>query len=358
MASDALIATTTENFLKGRWENFTDYNPVFKIAKSKGRLFTGQDGQSVDWVVEVGRYAPVDIQDMEEHVASRKNHYMRCNLAWGEKLVADVISKSDEAKVGEKATLFNFHQRILPKMGEDLMDEGLAYAFLNTDGAEGAIFGGLPSIFGATNVATTVAEGIANDTYATKSTALNGITGVDGVVSDAWTPTLVNTDYASWNATTPTIDQVQYAINKGCKGSRADKRLDLFIHNRTRFLTLKRELLGKEHIWVDGKGDDPYGLGSNIEKAYVDGLLQIWDEQMPSGVSYGLNLSQVEFRFLKVPPKHSGDNAKGAGSIGESMFDVEVGFDHVRRGTVVTAVVRGQFLINPRYQVKIADYTT
>ena len=357
MASDALLATTTENFLKGRWENFTDHNPVFKIAKSKGKIYTGQDGLSTDWVVEVGRYAPVDIQDMEERVASRKNHYMRVNLAWGEKLVDDVISKSDEAKIGEKASLFNFHQRILPKMGEDLMEEGLAYSFLNTDGAEGAIFGGLPSIFGATNVANSVAEGIANDTYATKSTALNGLAGVDNAVADAWTPTLVNTDYTGWSATLPTIDQVQYAINKGCKGSRADKRLDLFIHDRTRFLTLKKELLGKEQIWVQGKADDPFGLGSNIEKAYVDGILQIWDEQMPSAVSYGLNLSQIEFRFLKVPGKRSGDSAKGIGSVGESMFDVEVGYDAKRRGTVVTAVVRGQMLINPRYQVKIADYT-
>lgn len=371
MASDAVTATTIKKFLKGEWDNTKEYNPVFALLKRKGNIKTGQSGTSLDWVIRAGRHTPRVVTDFEDLTPDVKRHnlFARCNIQWGEILVDDAASKGEFAQQGRETALVNLMENRVPRMAEDLIDDGLGYKFFNQSDATALDYVGIEALFQTYTAGTdksnkeASATLAAGGTYSGQSMALNGIS-VDGAISDAFTPTYVNTG-ATWDSggtgfdSTNAVEIIDYMINQLSFGNKSSDRLDCAMLNRAWFIILKQALHEKERIIVTGKADGSTGLGTNWEEVYVSGLPVTWDAHIAANTGYGLNFDHIFMDQLQVPGPISGDKVpNGTKGVDKSMFDVEAEYLGTRRGFYITATSRGQYRFNPRFQAKIADFTS
>ena len=377
MVSPVLDPVTIKDFVVGGWDNFTDHNPIFGALEEKAHIRKGCEGTSVDWSVRVGRYVSRNVEDMEDVSGAAKQNVldMRCNLPWGSRFVDDTVSKREYKKQGEKATLRKLWDDRIPQMTGDLIDDGIGADFLLDGGTASESLGGLPAIHPSYTAGTekdNKAGGtfVVTGSYAGQSLALNGITGIDGAVSDAWTPGIVNTG-ATWASggtgfdKTNAVEIMQHAINLGMIGNKDGDRLNCGVLPRNKFLALKSALVTAERIVV-GQGDSSkrFGLGSSVEFVDIDGLKILWDQnldgtsQASETLGYLLNLDKIWLDVLRVGEAQSGDKVPG-GKKGSrpDMFDVECSYLPFRRGSYISMEFNGQFRINPRYQVVIGKFS-
>lgn len=359
----SVTTATIKEFSRRRVVSYLEHQPLLGLLDQKGRISTGHSGLSYDWNVAVGRNPGTSVEDFQDLQSKivRRNHEIRCNLDWAEYASGEAASAGEFARQGEDTTISNLKQHRIPGMLDAMLDDNLMDDILNSDDPTDNSIVGLESIFGYTAGSTDTV--VANDTYAGYSTAPNGLTGVDGAESDAWSPSLVNqgsTNFSSWSNTTAR-KITQFAIAKTVKGTRADQKPDFGLFNQDEWITLKDQVGNQERIMVGANNTDTaWGLGGDLYYIPIDGVKIFWDSKVASGAKYILNSDQLELMFLRIPnvdpnvkEPHNKSHAK------KDWFDVAVSYDGNRRALAITATMRCQLKIcSPRFHTKIADFSS
>lgn len=368
---DVITPITISNYGKDAWNGITQNNPIGKMLLAKGNIRRNTAGTSLTWPLEAGRHAVTivdDYQDISANYVPRKR-FAQPTIAWGEIVSQCAFSKGQfRQNMGDQA-LVNFRDVEIPAMFRDLMvgNNGIFHQFLNQNGTTytgtGRPIYGLPSIFPSTITwAAGTKTGTVSGTYAGLSTALSGIS-VDGVETDAWTPTAINSTSTAWaggagnNTFRYNVFEIlNYAIGKSSRFSASDRRMlpDCGLLSFDYYQDLGYQIGAKQSFYLTGKVNkgDTFGVGFNTNEGLSHGgLMFYWDENLPVTTGWILNFSQI---FLDIQPlvgPVSSDKADmKIGGDDESMFETEVTYDPTRRGVLVSATFPGQFRIHPRYQ--------
>ena len=364
MAIAAIAATTISNYAKGVWINWVERHPFWNLLKSAGNIVTNVDGTSLIFPVRAGRYTAGSVTDYQDltTVLKRNNLDTQATLSWAEILTGDIVTAGEFAQQGSTATLQKLKDIRIPNMVQAMFDVLNSQVLTSDDPTDTSIIG-LPSMFAAateSGIGSALIENTASDTYGGLSTVAGAIS-VDGAETDAWTPGLINLGCGTTTSlyvpgTATYLKALQYAISKACKGNDSMYKPDVAIFTRLLFGMIKNATEGNQRFVVVGDASKEGAYGSNVDVLNIDGVKVMWDDAMPSGVGYVLNLSQMGLKSLQLPPPMSGDKVIGAKAAVDGLFDIQAGYDENRRAQIYTMTFRGQLWANPRYQVKLKDY--
>jgi hypothetical protein len=202
-----------------------------------------------------------------------------------------------------------------------------------------------------------------NDTYANISTASGGITNVDNVEPDAWTPQIINYSSTGWNTTGVSWranlrEVLTFAHDRATKGNEASERPDLGILDRTMFSTMKDVLASSQRLIVNGSPQANSNIGLGIPGGVeYDGVEYIFDNDQTANVGHLLNFNHIYLDVLAVPEAPAAGKIPGGGSSGkDDMFEVLVKEDITTNGVLVRVNFRAQLRFHPRYQGKFLAF--
>lgn len=391
---DVITPVTIANYARGAWDNVSQNNPGFKELKKRGGIEYDQGGDTVEGTIEAGRYSPIVSapgMDLTAEFVVKQRH-KRYSFSWGEVAIASVIDRGAMRRNSGDQALVKLRDVTVPAMWRDLLiaTDGLAHQFLNQNGSTysgtGLPFYGLPSCLlppaatgleGFNGIATVSGSGCADtdieavptstsQTYGGLNMYRSGLGTVDGAEADAWTPTLINSSYTGFSGTADDeanamLKITQYAVDRMSRFSQSDPsmRPNNAIGSFNYFRMLGALLAAKQTIYIDGgsKATETGNLGYGQHKLMHAGLEWFWDENCPTSTWYVLNYNKIK---LKLEPLYKDqENGSPLKTSGEDagLIEANINFDPYRRQWLISGTIPGQFVINPRYQCRISDFS-
>lgn len=352
--------TLISHYMKGFWENTSDHRAALQALQKRGHIETGISGSNLVWDFRAGRHTSAAYSELESIDITRKNHYAQANLPWAFNTVSDAISRDEIAMANGEFALVRHEKKLLSNLTSDF-ETRINSAFLTTDGPAsiGNVLYGIPSFMAYTSSGAGSKSALAADTYAGHSTALSGITGVDNVESNAWSPTICNYTSTAFNsgsaatwaahglkALTWTKDQISF-------GNKAEEQPDLVFVTRSMLSDLKSLISASQRLVITtGDGDSgPTGLGIK-GSVQNDGLEIVMDPDMPADEFYMLNFNQIWMECLPaVGVENTGPKLTGAAKKPE-YFDVTTQSDIRTNGIAARVDLRAQFRFNPKFHAR------
>jgi hypothetical protein len=369
---------TIDNYGRMAWENILESYPTANQFFKKGNITRDCHGNQLTWPIEAGRNDVYITQDYEDVTTNYQmtRAYAQPSIDWAQLAVFKAISKGQLKRNNGKEALVQWSKKAIPAMYRDGLNGPTLSLFdqffnMNIQSYTTKVaFAGLPSVFtgnAAITWSSTAKEGTINNTnYAGLSCVLSGITTVDNVEADAWTPTAVNTTSTAWaggsgNATFQynAFEILTYGISAASRFSPTDESQnpDEVVLTRAMYNSVAYQMQQKQSFLLTkgvGKGAS-FGIGMDVAKGLEHNGVPIrWDGHLATSTGYILNYSQMWLDFL---PKmeFSGDSVGELKRSGddESIFETEIRYNDGRRALTVSATTDGQFRINPRNQVML-----
>lgn len=401
--ADIIPAVTIANYALGAWDGLSQQHPALKALREKADWEYDAGGDSMSGAVEVGRHkAFISAPGMDlTSQLTAKNRHARWTAPWGEVTAATSIDLGVLRRNSGGQALVKLRDKEVPAMIRDTIigAGGLLDQFFNQDllaaGVTGLPLGGLPSFLYApgtpglqgfdgistytgANVANTDREAVppSTKTYLGLTTAPSGvsgggISGVDNIEKDAWTPTLVNAKSsvfggASFKANI--LPALQWLANRCRRFSANDASLrpDPMTSGWCSFDVfsfLGDAISAKQTIFLQGKGKgnaDITAVSSGVDDGAIPhaGMLWRWDERITATLTaFLINWSQVKWR---VQPLYAGIEGPGnpLNKAGEDagILETAITYDPVRRQWLVTSTHPGQCIFMPRYFGRAGEY--
>lgn len=346
-------------FLNEVWEGTTNNRPFFMALKKRGHIETGLTGQNLTWNVNGGRHQMAAYDDAEVINITRKKHEFQCVLPWAFLTVSDAITRDEIAMAGSDTALRRVNKDLLERMKRNFQTRLNAQALTQDGNATGTnVLHGVETFMGISGVGSGAALATTSDTYAGQSTASGGITSIDDVEPDCFSPKVINYTFTGWAVTGQTWrlncrQALTFAHDQLTKGNEPSDRPDLGILARTLFSDLKDVLAANQRLIVNGVAPTNIGLGiaGGIE---YDGVEYIFDADQTANVGHILNFNDIFLDVLQVPEVPMGNKIPGGGSAGrDEMFEVAVKDDITTNGVLVRVNFRAQLRFNPRKQGKL-----
>lgn len=406
---DPAQTTTIYNWKRGAEDSVMQNNRFFRAMHEKSQVTSDEGGEKVSGPIEAGRHTPYISAPGEDLTPKQttKNRWALWNLPWGQTNITAAWNVGLFRRNYGQQALVDIKGEEIAAMLRDMFDGsgsgnneiGLQYQILNTNAETYAGTGlpihGIPTFLlapGATGVqgfdgistatgsgpADTDKEAIPTATsqaYAGLNLYRSGLTGVDGLEADAWTPTLVNSSYSGWTATAD--DEAnslpkayEWAVQRMCRFSTTNKSAlpDAGFCDLTSLNRLASKLEARQTIYVDAgqqKSNDAFGMGYNATtgRVFHSGIWWYWDENMPSETAYLLNFKKS--RLMCQPKFHTQTGTKlltdsksvaSEGAVRE-LLEMHVGFDQSTLSQLLTFLFAGQVMFHPRYQCRIGNYS-
>lgn len=380
MYSNLVDVSTTQQYMKGVFENVKKRNIILRLLDERGNIKKEASGKFFERNLRVGQNSVAyRTADLAPRSFARLQKNVTCAVPYALKEVTGVLGEADVMFNSGKEALISLRQRMFADMSQDFKIS-LAGDLLASNGGSNSTFGiaaaasspvpffGLPTIFGygssalAYNATTqTVGSAVAagdvevapNATYCGVSThPTNAISGVDNRLNEATSPIIVNYTSTGFGSTTTwaanAIKILNYSIDRASRGTDADDVPDIGLVTRTMFTDLKNNLVQYYKIELQSSQSGP-NAGLYKENKVPFGSIDVyWDESMPSGVFYVLNTKKME--FVTFPQKKMllddtfDDN-------GDEMFNVRSQYDIAQGGHLAVAQLAGQLWANPKYQL-------
>lgn len=192
------------------------------------------------------------------------------------------------------------------------------------------------------------------------------LTGVDNLEFDAWSPTLVNSSYTSWTGTADdeanAVEKfLSYAVFRASRFSNSDatKRPNMGLLDRTFFEYLGAKKASRETIFVQDnkRTTDVADTGYPVDSIFHQGLRWFWDENMPNETAYVLNTNQMKLKVQPLYRNLEDGNPLKVGGEDAGILEVEINRDPNRRQWLVGATFPGQLICNPRFFVRVSNYS-
>ena len=390
---DALSPTTIANYARGAWDGVSLNAWFFKEMKSKGVFQYDTGGDTLSGPVEAGRYLPqtsapgMDISSM----FVPKVRHARWNFAWAEKINALTIDRGLLRRNSGDQALVRLRDTEIPALFRDLLiaQSGLLSDILTQDGgaytgsglpvygfpsflrnvSDVANLNGLnPSLLGGNSIGTALTGAAAavtdkevccvSQTYGGLSLAPNGLTAVDGLQYDAWSPVMVNTGY-NWgggaNAEAANIELwCQHLINRMSRFGDNDpsQMPNLGLMDRVHYTYLGDKKSSRETVFVQATQTQPNVPDTGyqpVKGLYHAGVFWRWDALMAASSTIAGNSSKM--KFYVQPLYKDQDNSSPLKVAGEEagIMETAINFIPERRGYAVSATIPGQVVFEPRY---------
>jgi hypothetical protein len=353
---------TISHYFKGYWENTTNHRAALQALMKRGHIETGISGSNLVWNFRAGRYETAAYGDAESIDISRKNHYKQANLPWAFITTSDGITRDEIALAQGEFALVRHEKEMLKNLTNDF-ETRVNADFLRKDGpaSAGNVLYGCPSFFAHTSSGASSKTAAASDSYAGHSTALNGITGVDGAESNAWSPTIVNYTSTAFNGGSAAtwegqaLKALTFAKDSITFGNKEEEQPDLVFVTGTMLSDVKNLITAQQRMVITTSPGDagPQGLGI-VGSVQHDGLEIAKDVDMAAGEAYMLNFRQI---WLECLPKVSVENPgpKLTGNKKPEYFEVLTEDDIRSNGILVRVNLRAQFRFNPRYHALLKN---
>lgn len=354
--------TLISNFIKGYWENTSNHRFALQALMKRGNITTASSGSQLVWDVRGGRYSSAAYNLLEGIDVSMKNHYFQCNVPWAFLQVNDGITRDEMAMASGEWAMVRHEKEMLKNICKDF-ETRLNSDFLNVDGpgSTGNVLYGLPSFLGSSASSAGSRTATASDIYAGQSTVLSAI-AVDGVESNAWTPSLINYTSTLFNGGSAAtwagqaLKAITFAKDQVTFGSAAEDQPDVLVVDRTMFSDLKALITQSQRLVVTVKPGDTGPSGIGIPGAVEhDGLEVVFDVDQPASTGYMINFNKT---YLELLPTMTASNPgpKLSGGNKPEYFEVLTEDDIRSNGIICRVNLRGQFRFSPKHCAKLYPY--
>ncbi len=398
---DIVTPVTIANYALGALDGVSLHNPALKAMREKADWEYDVGGDSLSGVVEGGYDKPIISAPGMDLTPNLKStvRYARWTQVWGEIAGVKVVDNGALRRNSGKQALVKLRDKEIPAMLRGMLDkvDGLLHQFFNQNIASptqssGTVTGlpmaGLPSFLmptggtfngasdgtltGTTLAATDKEAVCVAQTYGGLSLAPSGLTGIDNVVADAWTPgALVNTTSTAWNgaasASANVLAYLQYGANRVRRFSsndpalRPDAEFGAWL-GFSLFQYLGSAIAAKQSIYLSGgrqtgPGAPQVAIGTNEDALPHAGYMWRWDERIPVTAGFLITWAQVQ---AKVQTLFAGIEGNGnpLSKSGEDagLIETAITYDPVRRQWIVTGTNPMQFMMTPRYFAAFRAY--
>jgi hypothetical protein len=407
---DPVQTTTIYNYKRGAEDSVMQNNRFFRSMYEKSQIESDQGGELIEGPIEAGRHTPY-VSAPGEDISGRqttKQRWKRWQLPWAQTNLSAAWNVGLLRRNNGDQALVKIRDVEVPAMLRDIFDAngsasnelGVAYQMLNTNAATytggGLPVQGIPTFLlpvGSTglqgfNRSTGVVSGsgpaltdqevvptVTSQSYANLPMYRSGLTGVDGLEVDAWTPTQINSSATAWTGVSN--DQANslpivynYAVQQACRFSSTNKAMmpDLGYCDLTSFNRLGAKLDTRQTVFIDGgkqQANDTFGTGYNATtgRLFHANLWWYWDENMAGDTAFVLNFKKSKLMTQPITntyyggemPMANGSSSEGSDAIKE-LLEMHVGFDSSTLTHLLTFIFAGQAFFHPRYQVSVRKY--
>lgn len=378
--SPLVDATTTQQFMRGEFENVVKRNILLSELDKNGNIKKDASGKYLERNVRVGVFsAGYRSADLAARTFARQQQRATYSIPYSIREVTGVLAEHDIIFNSGKEALISLKEKMLKNMGDDFRRD-LGSILLTSNAAANSVFGqsavsgspvpffGLPSIFGygsaatgynattqastGSGVAAADAEVLPNDTYCGVSThPTNPIAGVTNRQNESTSPVIVNYTSTTFGATTTwAANAIKVLDYMNTRLTRSNDPMDaptLGICDRTMFNAVRALLQSNFRIELTGspKTVSPTLFRDNrIPWGTFD---LVWDVSQPASVLYMLNTNYLEF---DVFPQYSINKDGTLSQSAEDMFSIKTQYSIEQGGHLAVAQLTGQLWANPYFQ--------
>lgn len=376
--SSLVDVVTTQQFMKGEFENVVKRNIILSKLKEKGNIKYEASGKYFERNARVGVHAAgYRAADLAPRTFARKQQRVTYAVPYSVREVTGVLGELDVMFNSGKEALVSLNKTMLKNMAEDFKRD-ISTLLLTSNAGTATTFGqaavagapvpffGLPTMFGtattqnynpdtqATSGAIAAAdkEALPNVSYCGISThPLNAIAGVDGKQNEATSPVIANWSSTGWTGTATwvstgfkVIDHVTTRLQRSPDPSDA---ADIGLLTRTMWNDLRGALQSNFRIELSGQ---PKTVAPTLFKDNVIpwGNAELcWDVSQPANTLYMLNSNHLEFTLF--PQKKILRDGTLEDS-GDDMFGIRTDYSIEQGGHLAVAMLAGQLWGNPFYQ--------
>lgn len=413
---EILGPTTITNYKKGAIDSVVDNNPFLSVLFNKALVERKQGGDALEGPIEVGRHVPRASAPGEDRSGnySQKQRYKRWRSEWGELSIESAIDFGVLRRNNGPQALVDLASTEVPAVFRDLLTNGntsLNGMILANNSASGIYTGGglpmdgLPTLLPGASAQQTVAQAITSydlegfnpetgaltgsapaDTdievaiggaptvqnYCTLSLKRGALTGVDGLTSDAWSGTLVNSSHTSFSGTNDDeanaiTRYTQYAIQRASRFSNQDNKFrpTFVVTTNDQLFKLGSKLTGIQNVYLQPNAEttNKWGTGFKTDgMIFHAGLWHWFDASVPSGRGFVINANMAKLFLQPSFDTIDGDSVpsnfatKGNMPLSD-IIETHVHFDASYLRLIVAALVNGQVWFHPRYQAAWDNYS-
>jgi hypothetical protein len=378
--STLVDVATTQQFMRGVFDNTIKRNIILKKLYEAGTLKGEGSGKFLERTIRAGTYASATRGDLAERQFVRRQQNVTQAVPYGVIEVTGALGEQDIMFNSGKEALIKLNAKMMSDMGADFRKDISSYILRNNAGSN-ATFGqsviatapvplfGLPTMFGygasaqnynADTQATSGAVGagdrevLPNTTYfgvTTHPTA--AISGVDGRVNEATSPVLGNYTSTAWTGTATWAANClvfsDYMLTRLARSQDAEDQCDLIVLTRTMYNDVANRIqtnFGRTMFTAQAQSAANVRVGNGDVIPYGNAEIS-WDVSQPANVAYYLNTRKLEFIYF--PQKAIRNSGELSGDLGDmsEMFGVRTDYDIKQGGHLAVAVLAAQMYANP-----------
>jgi len=385
--SSLIDPVTTQQFMRGYFDNTIKRVKALSIMKEKGNIRGDASGKYFERNVAVGRYRSGARADLAERVFNRAQQFVTYSVPYAWYETTGVLSEQDIAYNKGPEALIRLKSEMLQRMGKGF-NLSIAQDILQSNAGTNAAFGlsvapvqpvplfGFPTMLGygstaqnynpdtqttSGNVGASDREVLPNQVYCGVSThPTNAIAGVNGKENESTSPVLVNWSSTAWTGTTTwkstALPVLDHALNRLARGENMDEQVDTIVATRTMFTDISQAIIGGGPSGLGGRVVFQGGAAQSPNMRLFDGVripygqaTIYWDAYQPASTVYFMNLSQAEFCYNPQDPIRVDGNIL-EGDLGSELFQIRTAYDIDQGAHKAVAVLMGQPWFNPFFQ--------
>jgi len=376
---------TTQQFMRGAFDNTLRRVIILKKLKEAGRIKGDASGKWFERTVRAGQYTSALRTDLAQRTFARNQTKITYAVPYSNKETTGMLSRLDvrfQQGRDQSTVLMNVRETMMNEMAIDFQTN-YATDLLTKNGGSTTTFGqaaasgspvpvfGLPTMFNygaapaAYNPDTQVIGGavgagdkeVAGEgTYCGVTLAPTGvIANIDNRVNEATSPVLVNWSSTAWGASGTTFDAtclevLDYMDLRLTRSNDPDERADLFLTTRTMFGQINYALLANQRV-ILGNQSQRVDPKLNKDNTIPYGAQEIaWDASCPANVLYDLNTRKLEFDYFPANKLIHDDTLTVPSGEMTEMFDIETAHDIQQGAHLCVASLLGQLWGNPHFQ--------
>lgn len=376
--SSLVDAVTTQQFMRGEFENVVKRNVLLRELEKRGNIKKDASGKFMERNVRVGQHsASYRSADLAPRSFSRVQQRVSYAVPYSVREITGVLGELDVMFNSGKEALVNLSEKMLTNMADDFRRD-IGGILLQSNGGSQTAFGqavapgspvpflGLPTMFGygstaqnynadtqatSGNVAAGDREVLPNQSYCGISThPTAAISGVDGKQNEATSPVIVNSTSTAFGGSTwaaNCLKVLDYTNARLTRSQDAKDQPDLALITRSMFTDVKAAVQTYFRIILEGAPTAP--SPTTFKENYIPwGTVNVyWDESQPANTGYMLNSNYLE--FCVFPQKRI--NRDGTLSdASDELFNIRTDYSIEQGGHLAVAQIAGQLWGNPKFQ--------
>jgi hypothetical protein len=376
--SSLVDVVTTQQFMKGEFDNTVKRNIILNKLSEKGNIKFEASGKFFERNARVGVHeAAYRAADLAARSFARKQQRVSYAVPYAVREVTGVLGELDVMFNSGKEGLVSLSKTMLKNMAEDFRKD-IATLLLRSNAAGSTSMGqtavanspvpffGLPTMFGPSatvlaynadtqvvggGIAATDREACPNVTYCGVSThPTNPIAGVDDKANEATSPVLGNWSSTAWTGTATWLSTgfkvIDHMLTRLQRSADSTDSADIVLLTRSMWNDLRGALQTNFRIELSGQ---PKSVAPTLYRDNVipwGGAEACWDVSQPANIAFFLNSNHLE---LTLFPQKNINRDGTLEDAGDQMFSVKTEYSIEQGGHLAVAQIAGQLWGNPFY---------